>query len=174
MVTPKVQEQAPRAILPDADLAHGGPETADLGDLPLPPFLNDGWVRPGGVEGQGAAASESQEDTVASEARKIAEPDISTVNGLSDQLQMVYVTKEELLRFFERVRPQIFVRHRLTDEISGLPERIIDVHYDDGTWEWHERLAYYVEHYNVCLPDEFLHHLLASAFDLDLVITAAS
>jgi hypothetical protein len=29
----------------------------------------------------------------------------------------------------------------------------------DGVWAWPEDLAYYVEHYNVALPSEFLEHV---------------
>lgn len=55
----------------------------------------------------------------------------------------------------------------VTDVFTGAALQIPSRTRQDGVYEWSEKLAYYVDRYNLRLPDEFVSHILRNCGPAD-------
>ena len=47
------------------------------------------------------------------------------------------------------------------DVITGEAIPLASIFRNDGVYSWHQSLAYYVEKYNLILPEDFMNHILS-------------
>ena len=72
--------------------------------------------------------------------------------GLEDRVKIV--------EYLSNGKPLVFSVHHVYDVISK-DRRVIGTLgiFTDGTWAWPTDLSYYVDKYNVSLPNEFVSHM---------------
>lgn len=71
-----------------------------------------------------------------------------------------YNTKETVLKYLNSGRVHMVTASRIVDAFSGEKTNIELVFMDDGKYSWSSKIPYYVEHYNLRLPEDFEKHIL--------------
>jgi len=98
---------------------------------------------------------------------KRLEPDLTTKGQLAEQLKASreHIEKKTILDRLNRAEVSLAAARELPDEISGEPAKISDCQrrLEVKLWrrptyifEFHQGLIYYIEHYDIRVPDELL------------------
>ena len=71
-----------------------------------------------------------------------------------------YENQDKIVRYLRTGEPVMVQTMLPRDVFTGEPLGIEKVFINDGEYIWSSDLAYYVEKYNLLLPDEFIKHVL--------------
>lgn len=74
-----------------------------------------------------------------------------------------YNTKAAVLKYLTSGHVHMVTASRVVDVFSGKSTNVELVFMDDGKYSWSSKIPYYVEHYNLRLPEEFEKHILQNA-----------
>lgn len=74
-----------------------------------------------------------------------------------------YSTKEDVLKYLRSGYAHIATAARIVDVISGNQTFLPLVHYNDGEYTWTTKLIYYIEKYNLRLPENIETSILNKA-----------
>lgn len=81
--------------------------------------------------------------------------------SIKDHLQKEpYKSKDAILKHLRNGHVHMVTASRIVDVISGKTTNIELVFMDDGKYSWSSSIPYYVEQYNLRLPEEFEKHIL--------------
>ena len=81
--------------------------------------------------------------------------------SIKDYLQKEpYKSKEVILKHLHNGNIHMVTASRIVDTISGETTNIELVFMDDGKYSWSSAVPYYVDQYNLKLPQEFEEHVL--------------
>lgn len=82
--------------------------------------------------------------------------DVRRTRRAEHKAQVVaYLRNAQTTAYTMGIEPDVFDSTKLAGQLSGKT---------DGTYRWPELLAYYVEHYDIALPDDFEEHMRKSGW----------
>ena len=92
-------------------------------------------------------------------------PEIAaTLPKMADNLSQEPIPhKEEIVEYLRSGTLRSATGSFMTDFFTGEIVMFPDHGRSDGVYRWGESLAYYVDKYNLKLPDDFVHHVLAKS-----------
>lgn len=73
-----------------------------------------------------------------------------------------YVEKEKILEYMKKGRVHMVSGQRMKDIFTGEPIEGEMLFMDDGKYSWTSKMIYYVEKYDLELPEDFFAHILNS------------
>lgn len=71
-----------------------------------------------------------------------------------------YKSKEAILKHLRNGNVHMVTASRVVDTFSGETTNVELVYMNDGKYSWSSKIPYYVEKYNLRLPEDFENHIL--------------
>jgi len=71
-----------------------------------------------------------------------------------------YKSKDAVLKYLRKGKVHMVTASKISDIFSGKPTNEELVYMDDGKYSWSSKIPYYVDKYNLRLPEDFEKHVL--------------
>lgn len=81
--------------------------------------------------------------------------------SIKDHIQKEpYKSKAAILKYLQSGKVHMVTASKVIDIFSGATTNIELTHMNDGKYSWNSRIPYYVDKYNLRLPQDFENHIL--------------
>ena len=87
-------------------------------------------------------------------------PDMGFPSMLDSMAKTPYASKETILDYLRNGNVHMVTAAKVVDTLKKARTKVNLVFMNDGTYEWSSAIIYYVDKYNLQLPDEFVNHIL--------------
>lgn len=96
---------------------------------------------------------------------RFLELDYENGASLADlRFQRIRANKQSVLEYLKSARPLVVSPGTLGDVFDPLGHAGSGSILTDGTYAWHDALAYYLDEYDIVLPEEFEEHMKRLAY----------
>ncbi len=90
-------------------------------------------------------------------------PDMGFPSMLDFMAKGTYASKETILAYLRSGKVHMVTAAKVVDALAKTRTKVDLVFMNDGNYAWTSAIIYYVDKYNLQLPDEFVHHILQSS-----------
>ena len=90
-------------------------------------------------------------------------PDKGFPSMLDSMAKTPYASKEIILSYLRNGKVHMVTAAKVVDALKKTRTKIDLIFMNDGTYEWSSAIIYYVDKYNLQLPDEFVNYILKNS-----------
>ncbi len=87
-------------------------------------------------------------------------PDMGFPSMVDSMAKGTYASKEAILTYLRNGKVHMVTASKVVDALTKAQTKIDLVFMNDGSYAWTSAIIYYVDRYNLQLPDEFVNHIL--------------